>query len=184
MHLFSPDDFSSAVCFHFTYHTCMCVLHHCEVMMNGRPTKRRRWREKGRGKVISPLPFYRSISSWKSPHLLWELLHSSLIVTSKTHFLSATVCVCVCRCECHRNGETSKKLTTCSLHMSSCINELKLHMLTTANNLTIIVQLFEQCCWFTVKSRTKNEHLLFVYNQKQRKSMWLGTLILLSPSLW
>lgn len=74
-------------------------------------------REKGRGKAISPLPFYRSISSWKSPHLLQALLHSSLIVTGKTHFLSAPapcVCVYVWVClsvrESHRNGGKSSKL--------------------------------------------------------------------------
>lgn len=44
----------------------MRVLHHCEVVMNRRPTKRRRVGVGG----LSPLPFYRSISSWKSPHLL------------------------------------------------------------------------------------------------------------------
>lgn len=66
-----------------------------------------KWREGGggqkpenkqaqrRGKVMSPLLFYRSISSWKSPHLLWALLHSSPIVGGKTHFLAALVCVCV-----------------------------------------------------------------------------------------
>lgn len=70
----------------------VCVLHHSDVMMNVRAAKQGRRREgvKSRGKVSSPLTFYRSISSWKSPHLLRAVLHSSPIVAGKTHFLSAS----------------------------------------------------------------------------------------------
>ena len=94
---------------------CTCVLHHCEVVINRQPTK---WRTGGGGGV-SPLPFYRSISSWKSPHLLWDLFHSSLIVTSKTHLPSAAVCVYGCVCVCVLPGERGKgkEFTACNLHL-------------------------------------------------------------------
>lgn len=88
-----------------------------------------------RGKVILPLPFYRSISSWKSPHLLWELLHSSLIVTGKTHFcvhhlavsLSPYVYMFV---YCHKNRENvgSSLQAGCTwalICMSSNVNNRK-----------------------------------------------------------
>lgn len=65
-------------------------------------------REKGgRGKAILPVPLYRSISSWKSPHLLRALLHSSPIVSGKNPFsvcaLAARACICVCESVCEES---------------------------------------------------------------------------------
>lgn len=96
------------------------VLHHCDVMTKlpankaGRSTESKVRRETEREEVISPLTFYRSVSSCKSPHLLWALLHLSPIVSDKTP--SSTCNSGRCICEYLRGLEEqgqSSKITSC-----------------------------------------------------------------------
>lgn len=115
-------------------HVSVCVLHHCDVMMNRWLTKRRRGGERKSDLSCAFLSLYfimeiTSFTLSTSPFISychWQNLFS--ICTSAVCLCNVCVCMSACLCLCMRESEEQgggqARYTELYLHMSSCINEL------------------------------------------------------------
>lgn len=93
----------------------MCVLHHCEVMMNRWPTKRRRAGGDLASTFLS-LYFIMEITSftWRpSPFI-------SYCHQQNPFSMCTSVCVFVCVCSVRRKTGERQELTVCNFHLQRC----------------------------------------------------------------
>ena len=124
----------------------VCILHQCDVMMNGRPTKRGRGgeREGERKSDLSSaflsLYFIMEITSFTpstSPFISYCHWQNPFSICTSTVCVCVCVCACVCVCVCvcmceyvsvceRVIGTGGKAASSLHLHMSSCNNELGL----------------------------------------------------------